>query len=403
MAEIWSPTRQTISDAALLDRVAAMTYAGQPPGAQELTAMLGDLSRQILSDPGSRRLPQYVALAYWLRPAALTRLVDRLAPAGETGVLRVPRGVALHLPPANVDTIFVYSWAMSVLAGNANVVRLGTSLAPDTQWLVAAVSRIVADHGQSDRQLFCHYDHGGSTDLALARGVDLRLVWGGDLKVETASRVPIRPDGLSIGFPDRTSLAIVASGPYRAATDATRDALAHDLYNDIYWFNQMGCGSPRLLVWLGDPGSLAEDLYGRLDGVIRKRGYTVDTGVALGKRGLANDLLAEGLVESYRHRSNALDICRALDAAAVLERRHGGGFLCDWVASGVEDVAALVSRKVQTLTQFGLSAAEVAALARSISGRGGYRIVPTGQALQFDPTWDGIDLFEHMTRKIVIR
>ena len=35
----------------------------------------------------------------------------------------VPRGLALHITPANVDTMFLYSFAVSLLAGNLNVVR----------------------------------------------------------------------------------------------------------------------------------------------------------------------------------------------------------------------------------------------------------------------------------------
>ena len=37
-----------------------------------------------------------------------------------------PRGLVFHVPPANVDTIFVYSWALSALAGNPNVVRISS-------------------------------------------------------------------------------------------------------------------------------------------------------------------------------------------------------------------------------------------------------------------------------------
>ncbi|MFC6804089.1 acyl-CoA reductase [Deinococcus caeni] len=38
----------------------------------------------------------------------------------------MPRGLVFHVPPANVDTIFIYSWLMSVLAGNRNVIRLSS-------------------------------------------------------------------------------------------------------------------------------------------------------------------------------------------------------------------------------------------------------------------------------------
>src|SRR5229473_1854189 len=52
----------------------------------------------------------------------LAGLARRLLTPG--GVRRFPRGLVFHVPPANVDTIFVYSWALSALAGNRNVVRI---------------------------------------------------------------------------------------------------------------------------------------------------------------------------------------------------------------------------------------------------------------------------------------
>lgn len=403
MALIWFPQVENIADNELAKRVGALVYSGRTPCHEAMIAMLSDLSHHILNHHVARHIPQYVALAYWLRPAALKRLCQQLTSKEFGGFVQVPRGVALHLPPTNVDTIFVYSWAMSVLAGNANVVRLGETLSTDTQWLVSTTTEVVAKHGESDRQLFCHYNYGGEGERLLAENIDLRMIWGGDEKVKAVSSVPIRPDGLSIGFPDRRSLAIIAVDAYDNADASTRDRLAESFYNDVFWFDQMGCGSPRLLVWLGDPGELAQDFYDRLIRIIRQREYDANTGVAIGKFALANDMLAEGVIQHYHHFNNALDVNRASNAAAALERSHGGGFLSDWVASSIEEVAGIVTRKVQTLTYFGVSSDGLRRLSNGISGRGGYRIVPIGQALQFDPTWDGVDLFQHMTRRIIIR
>ena len=403
MSVIWTPSKTAITDEALLERVAALTYAGRPPRHESLIAMLGGLSRYILKDPVARKVPQYVALAYWLRPAALSRLSASLAQHDAPGFLRVPRGVALHLPPTNVDTIFVYSWAMSVLAGNANVVRLSEALSPETQWLVAAVNKVTAEYGEADRQLFCSYDYGGEVERALANLVDLRLIWGGDAKVNAVSRIPIRPDGLSIGFPDRQSLAIIAARAYDNADEEGRNELASNFFNDVFWFDQMGCGSPRVLAWLGDPGPLANDFYGRLQRIIDERSYSVETGVVIGKFLLSNDLLAEGVISNYVHYTNALDVGRTEYPALAVGRSHGGGYISDWVINSIAEVADIVTRKMQTITHFGVPHQELLNLAHHISGRGGYRIVPIGQALAFDVTWDGIELFEHMTRRILIR
>jgi hypothetical protein len=403
MALIWSPTETEVSDDALVARAADMTYLSRKPLQESHVSLLSSLSQRILQDPRVRRLPQYVALAYWLRPSALKRLCQDLARGDHPSFVRAPRGVALHLPPTNVDTIFIYSWAMSVLAGNANLVRLPTIMTPDSKWLVEVVGHIIAEHDESDRNLFCHFDYSGDTERALASHIDLRMIWGGDAKVYAASSIPIRPDGLSIGFPDRQSLAIISTEAYAQAEEYSRSRLAADLYNDVFWFDQMGCGSPKLLVWLGDPGDLASELYRRLNAEILKRSYRVETGVSIGKFALANDLLAEGLTDRYRRYGNALDISRVNDPERGLGKAHGGGFLHDWVTDDLGVLADFMTRKVQTITHFGLARDQLTDFAHKIAGRGGYRLVPIGQALQFEPDWDGVSLFEHMTRRVVVR
>ena len=63
-------------------------------------------------------------------------------PANE---LHFPRGIVFHLPPANVDTIFVYSWALSALAGNSNVVRISARSAGAADAILEALNEALAD------------------------------------------------------------------------------------------------------------------------------------------------------------------------------------------------------------------------------------------------------------------
>lgn len=403
MALVWSPGVEQVDDSELISRVEAMTYEGRQPLQESQISMLGELSKRLLQESDAQRSAQYVALGYWLRPAALRRQSANLGEGISPDSVRVPRGVALHLPPTNVDTIFVYSWAISVLAGNTNVVRLAERLSPETSRLVSLVASVVAAHAESDRHIFCHYRYGGETERAISRHCDLRTVWGGDAKVEAVTRTSIRPDGLSIGFPDRKSLAIISTDAYREADPSVRDKLAASFFNDVFWFDQMGCGSPRLIVWLGEPAELAADFYSRLNRTIAERRYAIATGTVIEKFVTANELLARDVVTRYLHLGNALDVCRTLEPIVALESTQGGGFLCEWVAKSMDDIPPIVSRKVQTITHFGIASEELLRLAKGISGRGGYRIVPVGEALQFDSTWDGINLFEHMTRRVVVR
>lgn len=404
MTAIWTieGPRQT-EPAVLLDRLQAMVWRGRPACSPDMIAMLAAISRAILADPRTRQAPQYVALAYWLRRANLERLVASLSAQDRPGQMRTPRGLALHLPPTNVDTIFVYSWAMSVLAGNANVVRLPDTLGDATRSLVSLIATVVAEHGEQDRQMFCHYDYGDSLEQQLSALCDLRLVWGGDAKVNAVSRVPIRPDGLSIGFSDRKSLAVIGTAAYAGSDGQVRDALADRFFNDLYWFDQMGCGSPRLLVWVGEPADLANDFYGRLAATAARRDYQAQTSVVISKLVRSAELLATGTTDRHLRFGNQLNVSRAVDPDAALANSHGGGFLCDLVVASASDVADFAGRSLQTVTHYGLDEAMLQGLAARLRGRGGYRVVPIGEALQFDVVWDGLDLFETMTRQIVIR
>jgi hypothetical protein len=116
MISIWDPIRREIDEPGILSRVKAMAYLGRLPFTNQSIELLSTISKKLLAAPEGRAQAQYVALGYWLRAAALQKMVGKIE-AGLVGrqSALVSRGVALHLPPTNVDTIFVYSWAVSVL------------------------------------------------------------------------------------------------------------------------------------------------------------------------------------------------------------------------------------------------------------------------------------------------
>src|SRR5262249_35189505 len=128
-----APTRMRAPVVAdhVVDRLRAAAAALTPFG-PEVTAFASDLSRALRRDPQTRVEPAVAALAYWIRPAHLVQLQHDWLVRGEHDerIVRVPRGVVFHIPPTNVDTLFVYSWLLSALAGNANVIRLSTSVEP---------------------------------------------------------------------------------------------------------------------------------------------------------------------------------------------------------------------------------------------------------------------------------
>jgi hypothetical protein len=86
--------------------------SAEPPGGrlvvgdERVREFLTAFSRRLLRPEVARRHPELGSLGFFLRKGELARAVARLGD-GAAGQRRAPRGLVLHFPPANVDTIFV--------------------------------------------------------------------------------------------------------------------------------------------------------------------------------------------------------------------------------------------------------------------------------------------------------
>jgi hypothetical protein len=386
-----------------LVEVNALDAKAQAPFSQGAIALLSCLSKLLLHSSEAKAFPQFIALGYWLRPSMLTQMKQSFEATINKGQTPTPRGTAFHLPPQNVDTLFVYSWAISVLAGNANVVRLPSVITDATKLLSRLVITALVESGEFGRHIFCAYDHSSGMNASISAYSDLRMVWGGDAKVRSVSVDPVRPDGISLGFPDRQSFAVINANAYQELPPADRDTFAQRLYNDVFWFDQLGCGSPKIVFWVGESADAADDLFERIVGVAHKKQYVSQAAVSISKFNVMNELLADGTMESGQRYGAVLDVLKGTLTQELLSRSHGGGLLHSVDVHQLQDVACVVDRKTQTIAHFGFDQAALQSLARCLVSKGGYRIVPVGEALNFEPIWDGVDLFRSMTRMITFR
>ena len=390
-------------DAESLGRAAARLADERPlaPFAPETLAFLGAVSKRLTRHPQGRAYPQIISLGYWLRPAALEKLRGEASALFETaGQVRSPRGLAFHLPPANVDTIFVYSWALSLICGNTNVVRLPSTLSPVAA-LLLDVLRECAEPPIADLNLFVSYDRNDELTAILSRVCDVRVVWGGDEKVTTIRQIPLPPNAVDLNFANRFSIAAIKTEAYEAIDDAAALALAEHAYNDIFWFDQMGCSSPRIVYWCGagaDRAVAQQRFYRLLSEVSARKGQGGDVGVAVAKTSFAYRAMIDRDVSSYSRVGGVMDVLTLAEPADVRGDVQGGGVLWHAEINDLTELAPTLRREDQTLSYFGFSAAELEAFARAANGRGIDRIVPMGQALNFGRLWDGYDLLSAFTR-----
>lgn len=376
-------------------------------GDPRMVDFLATVATRLLTPALARRHPELGSLGFFLRRRELLGAVERLHSTVGSDTLVFPRGRVFHVPPANVDTIFVYSWALSALAGNTNVVRVSprSAAAAEAVLEVLNASLAEADPVVARTQLMVTYGHDDAATACLSAASDLRVLWGGDRAVQNLRRHPLAPAARDLTFPDRSSFAILSVSGWAAATARRRREAASAFANDAYWFDQAACASPRTVFLVGaaqQAEKVRAEFVALLDDVVRERGWDVDAAMAVEKRVGAYGLAADGGVRRMVFHRNALATLELAEVSAVPRHWLGAGTFPFVTLPDLAQLAPFVCRRDQTLTHFGFDRDELMALARSVGGRGVDRIVPFGAALTFAPVWDGHDLLREFVRLVTV-
>ena len=168
----------------LLDRCA--TAPAWAPFDARATAFVARFSQRLLTHTQARQFPEMAALGHWFRGASLRDLSAQYPT--RPGLLRLGRGLAFHVAPANVDSVFMYSWLLSLLAGNANLVRVSQKGSPQQGFVIDALRATLAEpvgEAVAGRFVLLTYPHDDAITRAISARCQLRVVWGGDTTVAT--------------------------------------------------------------------------------------------------------------------------------------------------------------------------------------------------------------------------
>lgn len=365
------------------------------------------LSRALTHAAAARAFPELVALGYWLRPAHLRRLLDAAASA-QSRTLRLPRGLVFHIAPGNVDTIFVYSWLLSLLCGNRSIVRLSSRASPQAALLQGLLSDLLADPAWRpvrERVAFVRYGHDDTLTARLSALCDLRVIWGGDRTVQAVRALPLPPHATELCFADKFSLTVLRASHVAALAPPAQAALAQALASDSFSFAQMACSSPRLVLWQGsmaDTEAARSRLWPLFDAAARRHADVIGAAERLNKR-IHADLLAMDVAVRIEPVAGPVQRVWLQRPAVHADLHCGGGLFHESRIDSLADLAPLLSRRVQTLSQAGYSRDDWVDFVQQQAPRGIDRIVPVGQALDFAPVWDGHDLWQAFTREVDLR
>lgn len=404
--------QQLVPEALDVELEALLARLQQPgrtlkPFSDEVVDFCNAFSKRIFSDPEAKRYPELQSLAFWMRKSEVTRMRAEFQTADRPPVRLVPRGLAFHIPPTNVDTISIYSLLLALLTGNRNIVRLSPRAAEQSHILVRLLNASLSEASPTLRDNIVVITYGRDTAInsAISSACDVRIIWGGDATVNSLRSVPMSPHGRDISFPDRYALCAIGAAQYLRSDEKARNELAKRFFNDIFWFDQMACSSPHVIAWCGPPEPVADassDFYRRVGEYIVARGIVAEPATRISKFTFACRAVLDRPVDLYSNYGNELSVI-GLEALSGLSREHsGGGLVYHLCLSHLGELVPFVQRRDQTLTHFGFAYEQLDQFAQELNGRGIDRMVPIGEALSFRRHWDGMDLFQELTRAVYL-
>ena len=360
---------------------------------------LGEISAAIMKSPVGRQFPDLTAFAFYTRKANLQRLAAALRP-DET---RLGRGLCFHVAPANIPINFAFTWMFSLLAGNANVVRLPSKDFPQVDALLAIITEALGRRPElQERNAFVKYPRtDNETTAAYCRMADCRMIWGGDRTIAAIKALPAMPRCVDICFADRYSVALIDGGAVLAADEAQIARLAEGFYNDTYLMDQNACSSPQVILWEHDSPRARERFWGAVE-ELAKRKYVLQDAVAVDKYTLfCEEAAGNGNIQSVVRKGNLLYRVQLKTLSPdMIQHRGKAGFFFEYALKDRDELFRVVTEKFQTITQFGIDADSLRRQIVEHHLRGIDRIVPIGQAMDVGVVWDGFDLVRCLSRVV---
>ncbi|HVH47778.1 MAG TPA: acyl-CoA reductase [Labilithrix sp.] len=410
------------SEAARVEGAASNT-AARPTA--DLSALFDAFATK-LATPAFADVEGIAFLATWLRRKSLESTVraslggreaalDGFVADGSRKLRAAPRGIVAQWIAGNIPTLAVFSFVLSALVKNVNLVRVPKeSLAVVRRMLAAFEETSITDaSGQalSGRDIlegasfFYFPGEDRSLHAALSLRADARVVWGGQETLATVLALPRHEHCEDIVFGPKFSLGLIDTGGRERVVGQSDEglAIARSLVRDVLLFDQAACSSPHILYVEGtleDARAFGRALAGELAKQTKrnpKRGIAEGTAAAILR--LRTDY---GLAEDRDvFASSAVDYTVLVDAdGPVLSEGVQSRTLFVRAVPSLRDVVPVVTPQVQTIGLLVDDAGLAADLAERLAQRGVSRLVRFGLMNVYDQPWDGLFACDRFVRWI---
>lgn len=379
------------------------------PFDEKVVNFIGKFSQKLLISPGVRDFPELAALGHWFRKARLVEMAKTYC-TPVNGQVLIGRGLAFHLAPSNVDSVFMYSWLISLLAGNTNLVRVSQKGGPQQAFLINVLQEVARSSEYAEvasRFVLLTYPHNDRITEMISEACMARVIWGGDATVRTIRAIPLRPTAIELCFADRFSAAALSAKAVSEADAGAFKGLIQGFYNDTFWFAQQACSSPRMIAWIGSDADIEAAqtrFWPALTNEVETRGAENAPAMVMARLGAAFEYAAHGLAElSNEFRLNDFPTRLELTTTSLNPIRDihcGNGLFVQMWFKALVELGPILTDREQTLSVYGFEDQDYLQLISTLPPRALDRMVPVGTALAFDTVWDGQDLVRSFTRLI---
>jgi len=362
---------------------------------------LNDLSKNILRDSFFKAEPSFISLGFWLRKSNIKRILSENSYIKNIdGFVVKPIGKVFHLCPSNVDTMFIYSLVLALLAGNKNVVRISSKLESELIFrLFDLFNRLLEKEEYNSLIEYINvvsYERSNKLNEEISLNVNGRIIWGGDETVNQFKKYSTKPKVKDLYFTDKVSLSIINAEDI-SKFNVNFDEIVKNLYNDIYTFNQKGCSSPHSLFIVGESinkKEVLERIYIKLSEIAEAE-YDEDiSSIASLKLNQSIVDIIEGRILETINSSNYITFLKL--NSNEIPHSCGAGYLYYQLIDSLEEVLPYINAKTQTITYSGLNNMEIKEFLNKTDVETVDRVVPIGKALDFDYIWDGYNIFMEM-------
>ncbi|WP_288797873.1 acyl-CoA reductase [uncultured Megasphaera sp.] len=363
-------------------------------------SFIADFRTQLLKNPSLS--PDWKSLAFWLRPQQIKKWQTNL----QQPQYRLGRGLSFHIPPSNIPTVFAYSFLLSLLSGNGNIIRISPRIYNHAQQVITILQTVLQQPQYAalkQQNAFILYDKDPALTAYFSRLCDCRILWGSDTTLTNIRQIPLPPHAIELVFRDRSSIAIIYAQTLLQLSPESQETAIHHFYMDTYHVDQNGCASPQIIIWLGTPQDChqAKKIWWSLLAQKSSSYKLTSDKVTLKYNQLWKYALSLDIPGNISTYTNFLYVYTLSTLPQDISTLRGiSGLFFEIEYEDIHEFWPHVNKKIQTVTTF---AKDIKSLRRQVIEQqlsGIDRIVPFGQALTMDIIWDGIHIIDTLSRYI---